>query len=154
MRSQLKAVRERATQNMGTISKEFLKQLNDWAAAEADYGARWNPDESPLIVGEVLNVEDVETQNGTGWKCTLRDEGPDALGEISFFLNSVLQSQFNQKKVDVGSIVAIKYFGEVESKTGRMYKNYGVRVQGSPVAPTTRPARRSAPDDADPFAGE
>lgn len=126
----LEAIRERTRKAMATVSKSFLDEMEAMEAPEPTFADRWDPEENPVIVGKVLQIEDVDTNNGTGTRCTLDDQGPDKLNTVSFFLNTVLKNQFEQKRIVTGSVVGIKYFGEAESKTGRSYKNYGVRVQG------------------------
>lgn len=155
MHCRLTAVRERATKTMATtISKSFLSEMEAMEAPEQSYADRWDPEEHPVIAGTVLQIEEVNTNNGTGTRCTLDDQGPDELGTVSFFLNTVLKNQFEQKQAVEGSVVGIKYFGEVESKSGRSYKNFGVKVQGTEQAQKRQSKIVKPSADADPFEDE
>lgn len=150
---QLQTVKERAIK-MTTISKSFLSEMEAMETPESTFIDRWDPEIHPIIIGVVRKIDEVDTNNGTGIRCTLEDQGPDKLGPVSFFLNTVLRNQFEQKQAVEGSVVGIKYFGEVESKSGRSYKNFGVKVQGTEQAQKRQSKIVKPSADADPFEDE
>ncbi len=86
-------------------------------------GYVWHPEVGEILEGKVSEMGDTITANGDAKYAHMETE----TGKITVFLNSVLQKQFEEEKVDEGDTIAIEFLGMVMSQKGkREYKNFCV----------------------------
>jgi hypothetical protein len=146
---------KRTTTVAVTVSKAFMKSMMDAEAPEPSgeqYADRWDPEANPIIAGELVSIEEVSTSNGPGMRLTVNDQGPDKLGEVSFFANTVIGNAIEKQKIVEGETVGLKYLGEVQGKKF-VYKNYFVKVD-RPEATPPLPNTEDEEADVDPFMDE
>lgn len=82
----------------------------------------WHPEEGDILEGRVTEIGNTITANGDAKYAHIETEQ----GKVTVFLNSVLQKQFEQEKVDIGDTIGIEFLGKVKSRKGKNkeYFNY------------------------------
>lgn len=146
------------------VSKAFLEGIlnaeatpDNEDAEQRAYTPRWDQEANPVIAGEVVSMTPIQNEYGEATRVIVKDEGPDALGEVSLVLGAVLRNQFKKLNIQPGHIIGIKHLGLQESSKGdTTFRNYVVKVQGSTAQKTLSAAKpaKAAPAEDDPFAGE
>jgi len=94
------------------------------AAKKAGQGETWKPETiGDILEGKVIELGDTITEYGEAKYAHLETEN----GKVTVWLNSVLQQQFTDEKVEEGDVIAIEYTGMTKSKNGkRAYKSFVV----------------------------
>lgn len=81
----------------------------------------WHPNVDDILEGIVTEIGETQTDNGLAKYAHVETD----TGKVTVFINSVLQKQFEQEKVEEGVSIGIQYLGKVKSKkSDNEYKNY------------------------------
>lgn len=109
-------------------SFDLLDGLNE------DEGTPWIPDDednpSPEgIQGRVKYVGEIGSDYGPEMVPIIELEAADGTLWSVRGYSTVLRNQINKAAPAVGDFLAIRFFGEKNSKSGRAYKNYKVAIR-------------------------
>lgn len=94
------------------------------AAKKQKQSDTWKPETvGDTLEGKVLEIGDTITEYGDARYAHIET----ANSKVTVWLNSVLQQQFEDEKVQEGDVIAIEYTGQTKSKNGkRVYKSFVV----------------------------
>lgn len=103
----------------------------------SDQASAYRPD---TITGELLKVEEWQTENGPTRVAVLLDDLDG--DETSIFLGSTaLTNAWDEQEPCVGDRVGIRFGGQVEGKNGRTYNRFYLAVERHNAPPPLRDAQ-------------
>jgi len=85
----------------------------------------WSPDPGGTLIGRVVSMREIETKNGPSDVIDIEDGDGKT---FSLWISGVLRGKLEAARVRVGDLIGIRYEGRRESKNGREYKDYVVRL--------------------------
>ncbi|MBS4032639.1 MAG: hypothetical protein KGZ63_14655 [Clostridiales bacterium] len=111
---------------MKTLSQtlsELRKEMED--CQEPTASETWLPEQGDILVGKVREIKEVTTKFGQRDTMVVETEH----GQIkTVFATTDIKRKLESLKAEIGDIVALKYFGEKQTRNGATFKSYEVRV--------------------------
>lgn len=116
---------------------------------EFDFAGAWRPEPGDILKGSIVQLDMGYSEYGNYPIVTVKpDDGGDDVAVHCF--HEALRNKLQELKPDVGDSIGIKYFGEVDSKSGkRKYQKYVAKLIGKTPKDFWNQKRETTDDEDD-----